>query len=132
MIAGHDRDFVAALVFPNLGLCRDAGGPRRPIARRPTCVAHPAVRQRFQAIVRRRSRPRAPAAPRSWPRAVLLDEPPSLDAREITDKGSLNQKAVLQHRAALVDDLYAASAVRRACWQTRRRRRHDRPHDHHR
>ena len=40
-------------------------------------------------------------------RAILLDEPPSLDAREITDKGSLNQKAVLKHRHALVDELYA-------------------------
>ena len=46
-------------------------------------------------------------------RAMLLDEPPSIDAREITDKGSLNQKAVLQNRAAVVDDLYAC-----------RRRRH--------
>jgi len=39
-------------------------------------------------------------------RAVLLDVPPSLDAREITDKGSINQKAVLRNRAALVDELY--------------------------
>jgi feruloyl-CoA synthase len=38
---------------------------------------------------------------------VLLDEPPSVDAREMTDKGSLNQKAVLQNRAAIVDRLYA-------------------------
>ena len=42
-------------------------------------------------------------------RAVILDVPPSLDAKEITDKGSLNQKAVLQHRAATVEDLYADS-----------------------
>jgi len=40
-------------------------------------------------------------------RAILLDVPPSLDAREITDKGSINQKAVLRNRAALVDDLYS-------------------------
>ena len=38
---------------------------------------------------------------------MLLDQPPSLDAREITDKGSINQKVVLQQRAALVDELYA-------------------------
>jgi feruloyl-CoA synthase len=41
-------------------------------------------------------------------RVILLDEPPSIDAREITDKGSLNQKAVLQSRSALVEELYAA------------------------
>jgi hypothetical protein len=35
---------------------------------------------------------------------------PSIDASELTDKGSLNQRAVLQRRAALVDDLYAATA----------------------
>jgi feruloyl-CoA synthase len=39
-------------------------------------------------------------------RAVLLDEPPSLDAGEITDKGSLNQRAVLARRAALVADAH--------------------------
>ena len=40
-------------------------------------------------------------------RAILLDEPPSLDAGEVTDKGSLNQRKVLERRAALVEELYA-------------------------
>ena len=40
-------------------------------------------------------------------RAILLDEPPSLDAGEITDKGSLNQRAILERRRPLVDELYA-------------------------
>ena len=39
-------------------------------------------------------------------RALLLEEPPSLDAGEMTDKGSINQRAVLQRRAALVEQLY--------------------------
>jgi feruloyl-CoA synthase len=38
---------------------------------------------------------------------LLLDEPPSIDANEITDKGYINQRAVLEHRAALVERLYA-------------------------
>jgi len=41
-------------------------------------------------------------------RAILLADPPSLDIGEMTDKGSINQRAVLAHRAALVDELYAA------------------------
>jgi feruloyl-CoA synthase len=41
-------------------------------------------------------------------RAIILEEPPSLDAREMTDKGSLNQRAVLEHHAALVEDLYSS------------------------
>ena len=40
-------------------------------------------------------------------RAILLAEPPSLDVGEVTDKGSINQRAVLAHRAALVEELYA-------------------------
>jgi feruloyl-CoA synthase len=40
-------------------------------------------------------------------RAILLDRPPSIDASEITDKGSINQRAVLKARAALVEELYA-------------------------
>jgi feruloyl-CoA synthase len=37
---------------------------------------------------------------------LILDEPPSLDAGELTDKGTINQKAVLQRRARLVEALY--------------------------
>jgi len=39
-------------------------------------------------------------------RAILLAEPPSLDVGEITDKGSINQRAVLQWRAEQVEALY--------------------------
>ena len=36
-----------------------------------------------------------------------MAEPPSLDKGEMTDKGSINQRAVLKNRAALADELYA-------------------------
>jgi feruloyl-CoA synthase len=36
-----------------------------------------------------------------------MTEPPSIDANEITDKGYMNQRAVLERRAALVETLYA-------------------------
>ena len=36
----------------------------------------------------------------------MLDEPPSIDAHEVTDKGSINQGAVLRQRAHLVEALY--------------------------
>ena len=42
-------------------------------------------------------------------RAMLLTAPLSIDAGEITDKGSINQRAVLKARAALVEELYAAA-----------------------
>jgi feruloyl-CoA synthase len=43
-------------------------------------------------------------------RLLVLEEPPSLDAGEMTDKGSINQRAVLARRAALVEELYAGSS----------------------
>ena len=39
-------------------------------------------------------------------RLHLLHEPPSIDLGEVTDKGSINQRAVLKQRAALVDDFH--------------------------
>jgi feruloyl-CoA synthase len=42
-------------------------------------------------------------------RALLMEEPPSLDRAEATDKGSINQRAVLTQRSHLVDELYAAA-----------------------
>ena len=38
---------------------------------------------------------------------MLMEEPPSIDKHEVTDKGSFNQRAVLSNRAALVEELYA-------------------------
>jgi feruloyl-CoA synthase len=40
-------------------------------------------------------------------RALIMHTPPSIDASEVTDKGSINQRAVLKNRAALVERLYA-------------------------
>ena len=40
-------------------------------------------------------------------RLCLLADPPTIDRGEITDKGSINQRAVLTHRDALVEHLYA-------------------------
>jgi feruloyl-CoA synthase len=39
-------------------------------------------------------------------RALVLEEPPSLDAGEMTDKGSINQRAVLSRRKHLVEELF--------------------------
>jgi feruloyl-CoA synthase len=43
-------------------------------------------------------------------RMVLLSEPPSIDKGEVTDKGSINQRAVLKHRDTLVQALHAGTA----------------------
>ena len=75
---------------------------------RATCWRHPAVRGFFQELVDRLWREGTGGANRVA-RAHLLAEPPSMEAGEMTDKGSINQRAVLKHRAAIVEALYDGS-----------------------
>lgn len=42
-------------------------------------------------------------------RVALLDQPPQVDAHEISDKGTINRRAVIDHRSDVIDRLYAAS-----------------------
>jgi feruloyl-CoA synthase len=104
VIGGPDREYVTALIFPNLTMCRtlatlDASASAREV------LTHPAVRTAFCQALERLAK-ESTGSSTFVARAMLLEEPPSAEAREITDKGSLNQKAVLAHRAALVDRLY--------------------------
>jgi feruloyl-CoA synthase len=46
-------------------------------------------------------------------RIMLMAEPPSMDVGEATDKGSINQRNVLRHRALLVDELYTLTPTSR-------------------
>jgi feruloyl-CoA synthase len=92
VITGHDRGQLGALVFPNLVVCRDLGAA--------------AVRARLQPVFERLAREATGSSTRVT-RALILEAPPSIDAGEITDKGSINQSAVLKNRAALVEQLYA-------------------------
>lgn len=104
-VAGQDRDAVAVLVFPNLGECARIAG--LPAASEPaTVLAHPAVRD----VVHRglaAHNAASPASSTTIARALLLAEPPDVEAGEITDKGYLNQRGVLDRRASLVEALYA-------------------------
>ena len=107
VLAGPDRDELAMLVFPRLDECRKLAGlsDDAPAA---TALAAPAVREFFQALTDRLWADGTGSASRIA-RAHLLVEPPSIDRGEMTDKGSINQRAVLTHRAALVDAVYRAS-----------------------
>jgi feruloyl-CoA synthase len=85
VIAGHNRDDVTALIIPD---------PDRP-----------ADRAVFEKLLRDFACA-ATGSSNRIARAIVLREPPSLNAGEVTDKGSLNQAAVLRCRAALVEQLY--------------------------
>jgi feruloyl-CoA synthase len=108
VITGHDRGFIGAMAFIDERACREfcEAGPLAPA----DLVVHPGL---LQEIARRLKRFNGTAQASSLRvcRALLLAEPPVADAFEITEKGYLNQRAVLQRRAALVDALYANTPV---------------------
>jgi feruloyl-CoA synthase len=107
VVTGHDRQAVGLLVFPSpagcRSLCRDLA-PDAPLAE---LVRRPEVRRRLAAGLAAHNAAN-PGSSRRVGRAALLAEPPSIDAGEITDKGYVNQRAVLARRAALVERLYGA------------------------
>ena len=105
VFAGPDRDDIVALVFPDIEACRKLGGLAAD-ATPAAVVDAPQVRAKFTERLKR-SRRRARALRRASMRAILMAEPPSMDKGEMTDKGSINQRAVLANRDVLVDELYA-------------------------
>jgi len=93
VIAGLNRNEVGILIFPRLDACRALGEEK--------------TRAFFQRLVDELHASGTGSATRVA-RAVVLTEPPSIDRGEVTDKGSINQRAVLTHRAAIVDAMYDA------------------------
>jgi len=92
VITGHDRDRLGALVFPNVVVCRG--------------LAPEVLRERLKPVFEQLARDSTGSSTRVA-RALVMAMPPSIDASEVTDKGSINQRAVLNNRASLVERLYA-------------------------
>ena len=105
VITGHDRDEVGMLIFADLdacgALCAGLGVEAEEILR------HKDVRLRFQQLLEKFAA-ESRGSSRRVTRAALLEEPPSLDGGEMTDKGTLNQGKVLERRAKLVNELYSS------------------------
>ena len=105
VIAGADRDDLTVLVFPDIEACRKQAGVAAdapPAAVLADAKLRDEFRKRLNALAKQ-----SPGSSTRLCRMMLMAEPPSLDAGEATDKGSINQRAVLTRRQALVEELYA-------------------------
>ncbi len=104
VLTGLDRNFIGAMIFPDLESCaRTAGLP--PGTAVETLLAHPEIRGRFAANLQALAQ-RATGSSNHVARALILTEPPDIDRGEVTDKGSINQRAVRTHRVDLLEALY--------------------------
>ncbi|HYE46165.1 MAG TPA: AMP-binding protein, partial [Caulobacter sp.] len=99
VIAGQDKPFIGILVWPSmagmqaLAADEDPGTPMEKLTERLT--------QQLKAF-----NATAGGLSRRVGRFIVMTEPPSIDAGEITDKGYVNQRATLERRADLVNALY--------------------------
>ena len=105
-IAGQDEAELGILVFPNIAGCRALCPDLAADASLAEVIARPEVRDALKAGLQAYNTEH-PGSSTRIKRALLMDEPPNIDANEITDKGYLNQRAVIARRAALVEKLYS-------------------------
>jgi feruloyl-CoA synthase len=106
VLTGINLKEVGAMLFPTQAI-RELGGlpigaPMRDV------IASAPVQQWLQDLVDSLAKSGTGSANRIA-RATLLAEPPSIDKGEVTDKGSINQRAVLKYRAADAEALHAGS-----------------------
>jgi feruloyl-CoA synthase len=105
VVTGHDRDEIGLLIFPNLAGCRSLCSGLESDAPQSLVLEQPAVRAHVAVGLAQMTRDQTGSSTCAR-RALLLSEPASIDAGEITDKGYINQRAVLARRAQLVETLY--------------------------
>jgi feruloyl-CoA synthase len=104
VIAGHGGDDVRFLIFPNIAACRaQAGLPEGADVRE--AIGHEKVREAVASGLARLRAQSGGGSSGHATRALLLAEPASVDGGEITDKGYVNQRAVLTRRAGAVATL---------------------------
>ncbi len=109
VITGINRDEIGALIIPRVELCSHLAGlpAHAPMGE---VLTTPAVQAFFQSLLDRVNADATGSASRIE-YLVVLDTPPSVDRHEVTDKGSINQRAVLANRAELIDAMYAGRAA---------------------
>jgi len=107
VISGINRDEISALVVLDLDGCRLIN-PTIPTDDIAAAASDPliraAFRERFERLVAG-----ATGSSTRVTRAILLDAPLSIDRGEVTDKGSINQRAVLENRSALIEEIYSSA-----------------------
>lgn len=104
VITGQDKSFVGAIVFPDVqGLRKITGLETTDDVQ--SLIVHPAAWAALQGVLDHLAQ-KSTGSSTQIKRAVFADFSLSVDAGEITDKGSINQRAVLKNRAAAVDRLY--------------------------
>jgi feruloyl-CoA synthase len=107
VISGESRDQLAFLAFPDIARCRALATDVASDAPLSELFASPLLHAEIGARLAILARASTGSATRIE-RVAFLETPPSLDAGEITDKGSLNARAIFARRADAVEAAHGA------------------------
>jgi feruloyl-CoA synthase len=105
-VTGVDQEWVGLLAFPNVAACKAAIGAEAEQMAPDAIVRHPKLHETLKTKLGTYNAAH-PGSSQRVAKMLLMTEPPNIDAGEITDKGYLNQRAILARRAALVERLYS-------------------------
>lgn len=103
VVVGSNRDYLGLMVWLNVAACRQLVGD--PGLDEMALFGNQGVRRCLTEGLRAHNRKSGSSM--RVKRLLLLTEPPSIDANEITDKGYINQQAVVERRSDLVEMVYS-------------------------
>lgn len=106
VITGRDRSYIGAMVFPDMAQCRSLVGETHEGMSDTDILSHAVVREFFCESLSSLAQEGASSSMRIK-RLVLMAQLPEIDKHEITDKGSLNQNALIENRTEEMRDLYS-------------------------
>jgi len=106
VIAGHDRDYLTAIVFPDVEACRalcdDLHDPTPGVEQ---IINNSGVRTHFQKGIDKLAA-RSGGSSARIARIVLEAEQPTIDNGELSAKSAVSQRNVLERRRDVVEELY--------------------------
>ncbi|MES1202344.1 MAG: feruloyl-CoA synthase, partial [Pseudomonadota bacterium] len=108
VVAGESRDEVAVLLVPNFVHAAEIAGAA-PDALSPEIMAGSAFGAKIAAAIAEHNQRQSGGSTRIK-YAAILPRAPDISRNEITDKGYINQRAMLTSYARLVEAMYAATA----------------------
>jgi len=108
VVTGHDQDYLGLMLVPGPGMRKLAGDGEGRLSGS-ELMAHPAVRNALEneLVVMAHC---AKGSAQKVCKALILDTLPSLELGEVTDKGNLNQRRMLETRREYVEQLYTTEA----------------------
>jgi len=109
VITGHDRDFLGAIIFPEINYCQKLSGLPASSERR-EILRHPKVLSALQATLNQLGQ-QSTGSSTCIQKVIIADFELSIDKGEITDKGSINQRKILSNRSEVVELIYQSSLL---------------------